>query len=283
MFILLVVIALMTASYFQELYIRFLILFSTIPTFILLSLNKTGIDRFKVVSKRLPPLWEGFLKANSLYYPLLSPMAKKRFTKDIRILMAQLRIESTSGEETGWENRLFIAIGLATVLIGRPSWELPLPEQILLMPGDCFDENIQPGNGNYAAAATIETLYLTEQSLRISFGHRSDGYNNIFHEIAHYLDMEDGRKEGRPFIFRFHYKKNFFYSEWRKIFDREFERIKKGGSGFRSHATKSPSELFACATELFFESPTGLKDLSPNIYKLFLRFYNFDPIGILHK
>ncbi|MCP4219744.1 MAG: zinc-dependent peptidase, partial [bacterium] len=266
-------------------FIRALIVLSAVAAYFPMFLTKTSFRRLKAVSKTSPPQWENFLERHSLYYPIMTLVEKKRFIKDIKILMDRLSIETPAGEEAGWENRMLAAIGFATVLIGRPSWELPLPRRILLVSGERFDENLQVGNGNYAAAATPETLYLTEDSLHYSFDRTRDGYNNIFHEIAHYFDMEDGWMDGRPYIFRFSSKQreNLFYFEWREIFNREFERVKQGKLNLRSHASRNIGELFACACELFFERPAELKQLSPDIYRLFLEFYNFDPLHLLYR
>ncbi|MCP5104196.1 MAG: zinc-dependent peptidase, partial [bacterium] len=83
--------------------------------------------------------WRAFLHRHSIYYPRLSGKNRRRFERDIKIFLSELRIE-----------------------------------------------------GKYAACATGEVLYLTDKNLELSFADPRDKYNNIFHEIAHYLDHEDG-------------------------------------------------------------------------------------------
>jgi hypothetical protein len=176
---------------------------------------------------------------------------------------------------------------MATFLIGRPEWTLPLPNEIVVLPGDRIVKDLKNGKGKaeYAALSSRETLYLTEKNLAHSFYRFSDGYNNIFHEIAHYFDAEDRSLAGTPSFQRFlseHKKKAYEYKlQWNKALKNEFEKLKKGEMQIRPDAVKNIGEFFACATELFFEDPKKLNSMSKELYGLLQSLYNFDPLEFL--
>ncbi len=243
-----------------------------------------SLKRSEKSFERFPQDWKEFLYQHSLYYPHLKRRARRRFETNIRIFLSDLRIEGKYGAHTELEIRLLIASGLATFLIGRPEWELPLPKKVVVIPGARLEEDLGVGNGEYAACATRETLYLTEKNLEISFKDSRDRYNNIFHEIAHYFDSEDDTIDGKPFFYK-RIKNNktleFFYFHWKRVLSDEFERAKKGELQIRPYALKSIGEFFACAVEYFFEDPKTLKQESKKLYVLLVKFFKFDPLKLL--
>lgn len=256
---------------------------AAVLVFILLRKNRS-IKRSEKSLQPFPQEWKQFLFQHSVYYPHLKRKTRKRFETNILIFLADLRIEGQYGEHTELETRLLIASGLATFLIGRPGWELPLPKKVVVIPGGRIEEDLGIGKGEYAACATRETLYLTQKNLEISFKDPGDRYNNIFHEIAHYFDSEDETIDGKPFFYK-RIKNNktreFFYFEWKRVLHGEFERAKKGELHIRPYALKSIGEFFACAVEYFFEDPGTLKQESEALYTLLSRFFNFDPLKLL--
>ncbi len=265
---------------------RLLIICCATLAYCLLFIDRKSLHRMKITSKDLPREWKDFLKEHSLFYPRLNRLKRRRFERDIKLILAEHPVRTPDWCEVDFEKRLLIAAGFATVLMGRPYWELPLPKTIVLVPGGNLDANLKPGNGKYAAAATPDTLYLTEKHLDVSFSDGMDGYNNIYHEIAHYFDMEDGMGDGRPFFshrLRLLEREHIVCDLWKRIIHYELEQVRKGELSFRPHAAKNAGELFACSVELFFERPGELKRISFDLYFMLSKFFNIDPIKILAR
>ena len=51
-----------------------------------------------------------------------------------------------------------------------------------------------------------------------------------------------------------------------------------GGRRGSIRSLREPGDLFACATEAFFEQPDKLIEESQNLYNLLKTFFNFDPL-----
>ena len=250
--------------------------------------GKTFFKRLRACLQEFPYKWRTFIQHHSTYYSLLDKKTRRRFERDIKILLSELNIKyecNGDGEKKpSLELRLLIAMGLATLLIGRPGWELPLPGEIVILSRDRIVRNSKSGKTEYAAMATKGTLFLTEKNLAHSFYRYSDGYNNIFHEIAHYFDMEDYKLDGTPSYRRFikGIEKDLMECKilWKVILETEFEKVSRGELSIRSYAAQNQGEFLACATELFFEDPTRLKNSSADLYRLLKKFYNFDPLEL---
>jgi MtfA peptidase len=252
--------------------------------------NKKFLKRLTAILHPFSNTWRDFIISRSPYYPLLDRKIRRRFERDIKIFLSEVTIKYRDGKgekKVPIEFRLLIAMGFATLLIGRPNWELPLPNEIIIFSQDRILKNSKAGKVEYAALATEKILFLTEKNLIHSFHFKHDGYNNIFHEIAHYLDFEDYEIDGAPsykrFIKGFKQDASECKRMWKKIMETEFERARNGELPIRSYAIKNSGEFLACVTELFFEKPGELKKISQNLYRLLKLFYKFDPLEVLYK
>ncbi len=58
---------------------------------------------------------------------------------------------------------------------------------------------------------------------------------------------------------------------------REMRRAERGDGILRSYAASAPAELFAVATEQFFERPARLRNHHPELHDALVAFYNLTP------
>jgi Mlc titration factor MtfA (ptsG expression regulator) len=231
--------------------------------YLLLSLRRP-YRRRRALKQPFPVPWKTFLTGHSLFYKSLDKIDKKRFEQDVQIFLNDFPIEGTRRQTVDLEAKLLVAAGAAALLHGRPTWEPPFHDGVVIFPGDRFDRHFQPGKGYFAGMATRKgPLLLTEISLEESFKNPYDGYNVIYHEMAHYFDLAGAS------------------IPWQELFSREWRKASEGRSFLRDYAGTNEAELFAVATEAFFENPWEMKAQSPELYGALKEFFNLDTVRIL--
>jgi len=235
-----------------------------IETIYLLVSLRRPYRRRRALKQPFPAPWKTFLARHSLFYKSLDKIGKKRFEQDVQIFLSDFSIEGTRRQAVDLEAKLLVAAGAAALLHGRSTWEPPFQDGVVIFPGDRFDRHYRPGKGHFAGMATRKgPLLLTETSLEESFRDPRDGYNVIYHEMAHYFDLVGAS------------------IPWREIFSREWRKASEGRSFLGDYAGTNEAELFAVATEAFFENPWEMKKQSPELYDALKEFFNLDTVKIL--
>ncbi len=241
---------------------------------------KKPLKRYNSTRSAFPEEWKSFLLNYSPFYRGLDMAGKERFDKNIKIFLSEFSIEGIKRKELNIETKLLVAMGVATLLHGRPNWEPPIKDGILVYPGETFDRDYRINQGNYAGMATRNSpLVVTQESLKQSFSGTGDGFNVIYHELAHYFDFEDGEAQGIP-------ARNIFQGnlhQWKSIIEKEMEKARAGDSFLGLYAGKNQAELFAVATEVFFENPHLMIEENIDLYNILQEFYNIDTAEIIPK
>jgi hypothetical protein len=126
----------------------------------------------------------------------------------------------------------------------------------------------------------------------VSASGQGRGYNVVIHEMAHIIDLSNGELDGEPAL-----PGDFdraAVEACRNAFEGAYaehcRRVRRpGGGGARpagrripravidSYGAENPAEFFACATELFFESPRRLERGHPELHRQLSRLYGFAP------
>jgi hypothetical protein len=102
---------------------------------------------------------------------------------------------------------------------------------------------------------------------------RADGYNVVLHELAHLFDFEGAPgADGVPSLMD-----PGSADAWRGLVREEMRRAQLGKSVLSRYASTAPAELFAVATEQFFERPVRLRRHHPRLFDALRAFYNLDP------
>lgn len=235
--------------------------------------------RYRALKKTIPKEWKQILTQCSSFYRNLEKEGKQRFERDIRIFLGDFSIESIRRKEVDIKTKLLVASGFAALLHGRPYWEPPIKDGVLVYPGERFSKDYQVGKGIRAGQASINSpLILTEESLKQSFRNPDDGYNVIYHELAHYFDLEDGRAEGIPST----RMKPDQLNRWKTIILDEWKKALEGRSFLGSYAGTNEAEAFAVAVEFFFENPHVMKANNPELYDALKDFFNIDTLKIMN-
>ena len=120
-------------------------------------------------------------------------------------------------------------------------------------------------------------VVLAWNSVAHSLAQPADGFNVVFHEFAHVLDMQVGIRHGPPPL-----ETREQRDEWERVFHDEFktflEATRRGQRTFiDSYGAESQAEFFAVITEHFFEQPQEFKVKHPELYRQLRLFYRQDP------
>lgn len=110
-----------------------------------------------------------------------------------------------------------------------------------------------------------------------------EGYNVVFHEFAHKLDMLSGGANGMPPLHR-----DMDPATWTATFQRAFDAlradIERGApSWLDPYGAENEAEFFAVASEEFFELPDELQAHQPELYDQLRQFYRQDPVARLTR
>jgi len=247
--------------------------------FYLIIVLKDKFKRIKAIKMDFPDKWRKILNENLSFYRAIKGERKERFENDVKIFFSSYRIEGTEGKEIDESMKLIIAGAVASMLNGHPEWEPPFRDSIVIYPSNTIDNEFNMNKGNITGMAPkTGPMIITEGGLKQSFFNKKDGYNVIYHEIAHFFDWEDGEAGGIPMTRILPSK----IERWRKIIHKEWSKVRKKPY-LRSYAGTNEAEFFAVATEYFFENPSLLKRDSPEVYELLKDFYNLDTVNILNS
>ncbi len=245
--------------------------------YILVSFKKE-IKRYGQLKKEFPTEWKTIIKKYSEFYNYLDEKGKVIFENDIVIFLSDYGIRGIRGEEVDLKTKVLIAIGVATILHGRPEWEPPFRDGVVVYPGETFDKEYKLHKGQIAGmAGDRRPLLITKEILEKSFLYPEDGYNSLLHEIAHYFDFENPMLMGVPVIGSGKRE----VERWMEIMEKERNKVIEGRSFLRSYAGTNEAEFFAVATEFFFEKPDSMYKNNPDLYNVLLGFYNVDTKKIL--
>lgn len=230
------------------------------------------LRRLRLARRPFPAAWRTWLEGHVALYAGLDRRGRGRFERDVVWIADGLRFEGAGGVEVTPQRRLAVAAGAALLLHGRPDWELPTERTVLLVP-DTFDEAYGDEEaGVYDGMVHSQgPVVLSAAAVEAGWA-RDDGHNVVLHELAHVFDFEGWEADGLP-----HFLDPRSAEAWRQLMRREMRRAERGDGVLRSYAASAPAELFAVATEQFFERPARLRRHHPELFDALVAFYNLTP------
>lgn len=223
----------------------------------------------RALREPLPPEWRAVLEAHVRFYRRLDAEGRAHFEKNLRLLAATFDFDATAGVEVTDELRVLALAGAAVLLQGWDDVMLPGTRSVVLHPAS-FDEEYGDGPHADIAGQVVRQgpILFAVTELRRGWAGDRDGYNVSIHEFAHVLDLADGYADGKAGVMG-----------WGDLIADEIERVRKGRSPLRAYAGTNEAELFAVATEVFFEKPEELRRRAPELYDALRDFYAQDPAG----
>ncbi|MEO6773805.1 MAG: M90 family metallopeptidase [Kofleriaceae bacterium] len=233
-----------------------------------------------------PAAWIEILEHDVAIYPRLAAESQQRLRDLVQVFVAEKHWEGCGGLELDDEIRVTIAGTGCQMLLGRDHDLFARVETILVYPSTVvlppqpvgvFTFPLGPvGPTAIVGQATqIGTVILSWDNALRGAINAEDGRNTVIHELAHQIDMLDGRADGTPPMDRPELRR------WGKAFEAAFlahkARATRGEpSLLRDYAITNEAEYFAVAAEAFFEKPTQLREALPDVYASLAAYFGLD-------
>lgn len=229
--------------------------------------------RWRVARQNLSETARIWLRTHVPLYRQLDDGGRERFERDVQFALDEYSYEGIRGVQITEELRLSVAAGIAVLLHGRPSWELPGSQSVLFYPerfDDTYHENI---SASYDGMAHEQgPIIVTVSAVEESWEDSADASNVVLHELAHLFDFDNEGADGVPSLVS-----PASAPDWQALVREEMARIRESKSLLRGYGAEAPSEFFAVAVEYFFEQPAPLARHHPELFRALVGFFRLDP------
>lgn len=262
-----------------------LALFAVALGLYLVNLWRTSVRRARLRSVPPPASWLEILRADVPLFSRLPPPLQSRLLGEMQIFLDEKRIEGCGGLEVTEQMRVIIAAQACLLLVNRPHDHYRLLDTILLYPSgfhSASTERVGPHTIERVDAKAGESWFkglivLSWDDVLSGVSDPDDGHDVLLHEFAHQLDFADGYADGVPSL-----ASRRAYAAWTKTLSESYQKLSRRlahglPAHLRSYAATNKAELFAVATESFFERPAALKEHYPALYAELAGFYRLDP------
>jgi Mlc titration factor MtfA (ptsG expression regulator) len=244
------------------------------------------LNRKVVRSTPFPERWLAWLSVNMPQYGTLTEAEQEVLRGSIRRFIAEKYWEGCGGLVLTDEIKLTIAAQACLLILNLPQNSYRNVRSILVYPSGYRakmrvvgpDGVVTEGMSHRLGEAWRDgPVILSWEDARAGGADPTDGRNVVFHEFAHKLDMGDGAVDGTP---RLH--EDAAYQRWFEVMSAEYQRLVADAEAGRTgvldpYGAEDAGELFAVATEVFFERPRELRDHHPQLYQVLAEYYRQDP------
>lgn len=223
-----------------------------------------------------PRTWREILERRVPFYRALSEAEQERFEDQIQRFVLT-KTFTGHGLEITDEMKVVVAAAACRLTLNLPWLEYAHVQHVNLRAERAWHE----GSTRLVGTGSGWHVTLSWPTLVRDLELVDDGRNVGYHEFAHALDGADGSSDGevqRP--------PGGPYACWTAVITSaraEVVRAVRAGVAppIDKYAGKNDAELFAVATEWFFERPGELRAALPALYELLRDFYHQDPAARL--
>lgn len=232
--------------------------------------------RLRVRHFAFSPAWLKILEENVPLYRRLPVDLRERLQDRVTQFVDSKRWKHCGGLEAVTDEMKVTIAGQACFLLLNRDYGQNFTKVLTVMvypgsrPGTGDGETALPPVEAWPSASVLlawDEVKKTARDLR-------DERNEVLHEFARQLDLEDGQRDGQPLL-----PDQTSHTAWARAMSREFFRIqaKAEGALAQTFASGDRGEVFAAATEMFFEWPDQLLVRHPELYELLRSFFKLDP------
>jgi Mlc titration factor MtfA (ptsG expression regulator) len=235
-----------------------------------------------------PEDWEAVLQEAVPHYSLLSPAEQEVLRGDVRVFLAEKYWEGCAGLVLTDEMRVTIAGQACLLTLCLAERYYPNVRSIFVYPASYRVREEHRGPAGVVTVRRSRRLgeawqdgpvVLSWADVKSGGVDERDGTNVVFHEFAHTLDMLDGASDGTPRLYS-----DAEYRRWYEVMKAEWDALVEAAADGRPtlldhYGATNAAELFAVATEAFFEKPRQMLRRHPALYDVLRDYYRQDPAG----
>jgi len=239
--------------------------------------------RRELLTSGFTPAWRELLTSRMVHYSMLDDSERERLEHLALRLVVDKHWEAAAGFELTDDIEVTIAAQAALLLLGLPDDSFDGVHAIIVHPTTQVltgPHSMHPGLVSdepmpiLGQAAMHGPVVIAWDSALAAARHPERGFNVVYHEFAHKLDMRSGGMDGTPPL-----ADQAQLDRWVAVCTEAFERLARGRAGhaLSTYGGVNPSEFFAVATEAFFDVPRALRAQEPALYDVLADYYRQDP------
>ena len=243
--------------------------------------NRRRAEAFR---EPFPEQWRTYLQRGFPLYRRMPRELRLRLEPAVRAFLADVRFVGCQGFEITDEVQLVIATQACLLIVARDPHAYAGLSSVLVYPDEFVITERHEDEAGVISEAESAVQGQSEDDHRIILSWRdvmesaadADAYHVVLHEFAHYLDNSVGgmltdTESGSEKLKGWHDMLAREYAAFCDAVDRDEDTL------IDENAAEHPAELFAYATEVFFEQPAQMARRHPALYAQLRSFYGLDP------
>jgi Mlc titration factor MtfA (ptsG expression regulator) len=233
----------------------------------------------------LPDEWEQIVVRNIAQWSTFDRGERNTITEIADWLLRHKRWESARGFPLTAEMGVTIATQASVLVLGLSVAEFREVSAIVVHPTQMRSHGTYAGpargtviDGDFPIHGEAHdnrgpVLIAWDQAVAAG-RHPGRGYNVVYHEFAHKIDMLDHFVDGTPPL-----ADRGDYDRWITVCTEAHEALRAGDDRppLQPYGATNPAEFFAVATEAFFDVPIALETNEADLYHVLRDFYRQDP------
>ena len=240
--------------------------------------------RQELLAEPAGALWDE-VGASLPFYGRLAADDRNRLVDIARVLVAEKNWEGIDGLEVTEAMKAVVALQAGLLILELEHDYYDAVMSILLYPDEYASRHayvddhgiVTEGRPVLGEAVHRDAVLLSWSDARAGI-QAGDGFNLVFHEFAHQLDMQDGRANGTPPL----EGGREAYARWKDVMQRHYTALVDDVEAGRDplldpYGATNEAEFFAVVTETFFDAPEDLAEELPELYGLLADYYGQDP------
>lgn len=228
--------------------------------------------RERLLSAPFPRGWDALLQADVPFWRRWPEATRARARPLVHAFVEEQRWHGADEMDLDAPKRVVIAACAV-----RPALHLGLGiydhiTEIVVYPHERLSV---PGHGDHVlgVAHPHGVIVLSWPAVRRGLDRPDDGQDTALHEFVHALDLASGAMDGTPPL-----RTTGDVEPWTATIAERLGRVRRGeDTTLDPYAGTNEAELFAVASEHFFERPRELRSRLPTLYTHLARFYGQDP------
>jgi hypothetical protein len=232
--------------------------------------------RNKLRRRPFPPEWIPILEEKLPFYPDLNAREREVFHGNLKLFVWEKIFIGAKGLEVTDEHRVVIAAAAVRLIQSLDLSYYDRLTEIVVYPHDYTHKDTH--GVILGEAHHWGVVVLSWPAVLRGLHNPCDGWDTASHEFAHVLDRHGGAFDGTPVL-----RASSHYRAWAEVMSLHYHNLRDGAMPerrvMRDYGATNEAEFFAVATEAFFEKPTEMRRLTPDLYEELRQFYGVDPVS----